>query len=117
VTLEPAAEGREAELASVGAFGSEIEAREPEPIRDDVLAAMPGLEDAQDARLEVAAFVLRHRQVVVLDLAQAGPAEPGGADIGARRLLLLSDQQRPVDRRRDQRRGVGQRDGAAVVAA
>ena len=89
VTLEPAIEGREAELPSVGPLGPEVEAGEPQPVGDDVLAAMPGLEDAQGPRLEVAALVLRHREVVVLDLAQAGAAEPGGADVGAGDLSIV----------------------------
>ena len=35
----------EAELPSVGPLGPEIEGGEPQPVGDDVLATMPGLEE------------------------------------------------------------------------
>ena len=117
MALEAAVECREAELPAVGALGPKIEAGEPQPVGDDVLAAMAGLEDPQGARLEVAALVLRDREVVVLDLPQAGAAETGAADVGARVLRLLPGEQRPVDRRADQRGGVRHRDGVAILAA
>jgi hypothetical protein len=115
--LKRAVEGGEAELLPVGALGPKVEAREPQQARDDLLAAVSRLEDPQGARLEVAARVLRDRQVVVLDLAQAGAAESSRADVGAWCLRLLAGEQCPVDRRADQGGSVRQRDGIAILAA
>jgi hypothetical protein len=61
MALEPAAQGRKPELPAVPPLGPEVEAGSPEPGGDHILAAMPGLEDAQSLRLEVAARILGHR--------------------------------------------------------
>ncbi|MBL4556776.1 MAG: hypothetical protein JKP98_05065 [Rhodobacteraceae bacterium] len=82
MALEPAAEGFKAELAAVRTLGPQVEAGDPEPAGDDVLGPVACLEDAQRARRELLALVLRHREEVVLDLAQAVAAETRGADIG-----------------------------------
>jgi len=71
MALEPACHGLEAELATIGAFGAQVEPGNPEPARDDVLGPVASLEDPQGARFELLALVLGHREKIVLDLAQA----------------------------------------------
>ena len=71
MALEPARHGREAELATIGAFGAQIEPGNPEPARDNVLGPMACLEDPQDARFKLLALVLGDSEIVELDLAQA----------------------------------------------
>ena len=75
MALEAAAEGREAELPAAPTLGPEVEPRGAEPGGDDILAAMPSLEDAQRLRLEVPAGILGHGEVVVLDLPETRPAK------------------------------------------
>src|SRR5690606_31406331 len=97
MALEAPAEGLKPELATIGALGAQVEAGDPEPARDDVLGPVARLEDAQRARRELLALVLRHREEVVLDLAQAIAAETRGADIGPRTLGAVARGQRRVD--------------------
>jgi len=96
VPTEAAVEHREAELSTVRAVGAEIEPGGPQPRGHHVLTAMAGLEDPKSGRFEVAALVLRHGEVVVLDLAETLATEAGAADIASWRLGLVARHERAV---------------------
>ena len=101
VAFEAAVERGESELPSIRALRAQVEAGGAQPCRHDVLGAMAGLEDAQRLRLELAALVLRHGEIVILNLPQAFAPEPGRADIAPRRLRPIARAQRGIDRRID----------------
>src|SRR5581483_10848872 len=90
MAFEAAVEGREAELPAVGVPGSEIESGGPQPARHHLLAAMARFEDPESARVEIPVRVLRHGEIVVLDLTEALTPEARAADIVPWRLCSVT---------------------------
>jgi hypothetical protein len=80
----PARDG-EAELAAVAFLGHQIEPRRPQPADGEILEFMPDREDPERPAGEILALVLRRARELELQRALAGMAEPGRAEIGARR--------------------------------
>ena len=99
--------GGKAELPAIGAAIAQIEAGLAQPADGQRLELVPGIEDAQDAAVEVPAGILRRVGHLVDQLAGAGLADAAAAEIVARALPLVARDQRGIDMRVDERGGVG----------
>ena len=96
VTADASIGDREAKLFARTTPRAEIEAGSAEPADAEVLELMPGVEDAQDAAVEIPTVVLWRPGVFVDQLPRTRLADAPGAEIIA---LASSDRPRPVSRR------------------
>ncbi len=109
VTADATIGDREAELLARTIPRAEIEAGSAQPADAEVLELMPGVEDAQDAAVEIFAVVLRRACVFVDQLPRTRLADAAGAEVIARRPGLIGGDKRGIDGSVDLGCGVGDR--------